>query len=61
MLKHAVTLGMFVMAGLVFAIGTSAPTTIVGLTLFTVAISTEVAAWRRVVRVRRADTGPARR
>ena len=53
MLKHAGTLGMFVIAGLLFAVGSSAPTTIIGLALLGFAISVEVAAWHRIVRARR--------
>ena len=61
MLKQAATLGMFVIAGLMFAIGSSAPITLIGFVLLGIAISTEVAAWHRVARARRSGTGPTRR
>ena len=61
MLKHAITLGMFVTAGLMFAVGSSAPTTLVGLAMLGVAISIEISGWRRVVRARRDNRGPASR
>lgn len=57
MLKHAVTLGMFIIAGLIFAVGSSAPTTVIGLAMLGCAISIEVTAWYRVgecVRLHRA-------
>jgi hypothetical protein len=61
MLKRAVTLAMFVTAGLIFAIGSSAPTTLIGFAMLGVAISTEVAAWHRVVGARRSGKASARR
>ena len=60
MLKHAATLGMFAIAGLTFAVGSSAPTTLVGFAMLGVAMSCEVAAWHRVVRARHGDTGAGR-
>lgn len=54
-MKHAVTLGMFVTAGLMFAVGSSAPTTVIGFAILAIAISTEVAAWHRVARACQGD------
>lgn len=61
MLKHAVTLGMFIIAGLMFAVASSASTTLIGFAMVGVAISTEVSAWNRVMRTRRGHAGPASR
>lgn len=38
MLKHAITLGMFVASGLIFAVGSAGPTTLVGFAMLGFAI-----------------------
>ena len=56
MLKHAVTLGMFIASGLIFAVGSAGPTTLVGFAMLGFAIGVEVTAWHRLARARRSRT-----
>lgn len=58
MLKHVATLGMFAIAGLLFAIGSSAPTNLICFAVLGVAIGVEATAWHRVARARRHERGP---
>lgn len=55
MLKHAVTLGLFVIGDLMIvtgstAVGSSITTSIIGLALFAIGFGAEVNAWRLVAR-----------
>jgi len=59
MLKHAITLGMFIASGLLFAIGSIAPLTLLGFAMLGFAIGIELNAWHRVMRARRSRTAPA--
>jgi len=57
MLKHAFTLGLFVIGDLMIvigstAVGTSMTTSIIGLALFAIGFGTEVNVWRLVARTR---------
>lgn len=56
MLRHAATLGMLITSGLIFALGSAGPMTLVGLAMLGVGLGIEIAAWGRVARVHRAHS-----
>ncbi|HEY6515927.1 MAG TPA: hypothetical protein VIY50_07265 [Steroidobacteraceae bacterium] len=61
MLKHGITLAMFIIGDLMIvigslAIGSSMGTTIIGLALLAIGFGIEVNVWSRVSRPRRADS-----